>query len=87
MAKTPSKKQKRITFPGLGIVPYRILETVIMKNTSVSTEPHRWILANSGIPKSTISLRRYLLFRAHSSATPSVAAEDMVPTAVRYAGP
>ena len=58
------------------------------KNTSVSTEPHRWMLANRGIPKSTISSRRGGSdFFAQRSATPSVAADDMVPTAVIYAGP
>ena len=69
--------------PTLGSLPYRILETVMQKNTSVSTEPHRWMFANKGMPKLTMSLRRTLLLRAHSSATPSVAALDMVPTAVR----
>ena len=60
---------------------------VMQKNTSVSTEPQRWMFANSGMPKLTISLRSTLLLRAQSSATASVAALDMVPTAVRYAGP
>ena len=57
------------------------------KNTSVRTEPHRWMFANSGMPKSTMSLRRTVDFFAQRSATASVAAEDIVPTAVMYAGP
>ena len=54
------------------------------KNTSVSTEPHRWMFANSGMPKSTISPRSGGWdFFAQRSATANVAADDMVPTAVR----
>ena len=51
------------------------------KNTSVSTEPHRWILANRGIPKSTMSPRRGGSdFFAQRRATASVAAEDIAYT-------
>ena len=44
---------------------------------------HGWMLAKSGIPKSTMSsLRGGCDFLAQRRATASVAAEDMVPTAV-----
>ena len=73
--------------PTDGILPYRICEIVMTKKTSVSTEPHRWMLANSGIPKLTMSLRSTDDFFAQRRATAKVAAEDIVPTAVIYAGP
>ena len=41
MANTPRSKQKMIIVPTEGIVPYKTLETVITKNTSVNTEPQR----------------------------------------------
>ena len=67
--------------------PYSMREMVRQKNTSVSTEPQRWILANSGTPKSTMSRRSTGDLRAQASATGRVAADDMVPTAVSQAGP
>ena len=87
MAKMPSSTQNRIMVPTDGILPYRICEIVMTKKTSVSTEPHRWMLANSGIPKLTMSLRSTVDFFAQRRATAKVAAEDIVPTAVIYAGP
>ena len=52
-------------------------------HTSVRTEPQRWMFAKRGIPKLTRSLRSGFALEAHCSATARVAAEDMVPTAVR----
>ena len=53
------------------------------KNVSVITEPQRCIFANNGIPKFTMSSRNVGSdFLAHSRATESVAALDIVPTAV-----
>ena len=69
--------------PGAGMEPYKILEIVIQKNTSVRTDPQRWIFAKRGMPNCTISLRSGLALPAHCNATARVAAEDMVPTAVR----
>ena len=83
MANTPKSTQNRSIVGRLGSAPYRIWDTTMQKNTSVSTDPHRWMLANSGIPKLTMSRRRVFAWPAHSSATPRVAADDMVPTAVR----
>ena len=83
MANTASSTQNSTMVPAEGMKPYRILLMVITKNTSVSTLPHRWIFANSGMPKLTISLRSTLLLRAHCNATARVAALLMVPTAVR----
>ena len=83
-ANTPNSTQNRVIVGRSGRVPYRIFDTTMTKNTSVSTEPHRWILANRGIPNSTISsLSVGSDFFAQSKATARVAAEDMVPTAVR----
>ena len=82
-ANTPSSRQNKIIVPGAGRTPYSTLDTVMTKNTSVRTEPHRWMLANRGMPKSTRSRRRTEDLRAPSRATARVAAEDMVPTAVR----
>ena len=82
-AKMPSRMQNRTMVMGAGSWPYSTLETVITKNTSVSTEPHKWMLANRGMPKSTMSRRRTEDLRAPRRATARVAAEDMVPTAVR----
>ena len=59
------------------------METVIQKNTSVNTEPHRWMFEKRGIPKETISLRSGFALPAHWSATARVAADDIVPIAVR----
>ena len=87
IANTPRSTQNRSIVGTDGSFPYRICEIVIQKNTSVSTDPHRWILANNGIPNCTISFLNGFAFPAHCRATPSVAAEDIVPTAVRYAGP
>ena len=88
MANTPSRTQNKIMVPSPGRFPYRIRDTVITKNTSVRTDPHRWMFANRGIPKSTISSRSGGTdFLAQRRATARVAAEDMVPIAVRYAGP
>ena len=39
------------------------------------------------LKKAIISFLKGFALRAHWRATASVAAEDMVPTAVRYAGP
>ena len=80
MAKTPRSRQKSTMVPREGMEPYRIWDTVITKKTSVRTDPHRWILANSGIPKFTISSRSTDDFLAQRRATAKVAAEDMVPT-------
>ena len=82
MAKMPSSTQNRIMVPSDGIEPYRIWDTVITKNTSVRTDPHRCTFANSGMPKSTISFLNTEDFLAQRRATARVAAEDMVPTAV-----
>ena len=66
-----------------GNLPYKIWDTVITKNTSVKTEPHKWIFANKGTPKLIISGRSTLDFFAQVRATGSVAADDIVPTAVK----
>ena len=87
MANTPSSTQNRSMVGTLSSEPYRICDTTMQKNTSVSTDPHRWMLANSGTPKLTMSRLSVFAWPAHSRATPSVAADDMVPTAVRYADP
>lgn len=42
--------------PTEGIVPYRICEIVITKNTSVNTDPQRWIVDPIGIAKSTMPI-------------------------------
>ena len=81
MAKIPRRRQNRTMVPGVGTEPYRIFEIAIQKKTSVRTEPQRWMFANRGIPKLTRSLRSGFALEAHCSAT--VAADDMVPTAVR----
>ena len=85
MAKIPRSTQKSTIVPRDGTEPYRILEMVMQKKTSVRTEPQRWMLANSGMPNCTISLRSGSDLFAHCRATAKVAAEDMVPIAVRYA--
>lgn len=59
----------------------------MQKNTSVSTEPHKCIFANKGIPNETMSFLKTFDLPAHWSATASVAADDIVPIDVRYAGP
>ena len=82
-AKIPRSRQNRTIVPGAGMEPYKILEIVIQKNTSVRTDPQRWIFAKRGMPNCTISLRSGLALPAHCNATARVAAEDMVPTAVR----
>ena len=56
---------------------------VLAYGSSVSTEPQRWMLAKRGIPKFTRSFLRGFALDAHRRATGRVAAEDMVPTAVR----
>ena len=54
------------------------------KKVSVMTDPQRWMFANSGMPKLTMSSRSVGSdFLAQSRATARVAAELMVPTAVR----
>ena len=83
MAKIPSSRMKRTMRPMLGSSPYSTLETIMTKKVSVRAEPQRWMLANRGMPNSTMSERSTELFRAPSRATARVAAEDMVPTAVR----
>ena len=45
------------------------------------------IFANKGIPKETMSFLKTFDLPAHWSATASVAADDIVPIDVRYAGP
>lgn len=69
--------------PTEGIVPYRICEIVITKNTSVNTDPQRWIVDPIGIAKSTIYLSRTDDLWAHFKATANVAALDIVPRAVK----
>ena len=79
--------QNNIIVPTLGIEPYNNFDIVITKKVSVKTEPHKWIVAPIGIAKFTISLSKASDLLAHCRATGKVAAEDIVPTAVRYAGP
>ena len=57
------------------------------KNVSVKTDPHKCVVAPSGMAKSTISEGKTLDLCAQRKATGSVAALDIVPTAVAYAGP
>jgi hypothetical protein len=45
------------------------------------------MFAKSGTETSLISLRKIGLLWAQFNATPKVAADDIVPNAVRYAGP
>ena len=83
IAKIANKKMNSTIVDKGGKTPYKTNETVITKNTSVSTEPHKCMFAKSGIEKSVTSSRNTLLFLADLSATPSVAADDMVPIAVK----
>ena len=83
MAKIPNKSIKTIMLAVSGSWPVKICETVITKNTSVKTEPQRWVLEHSGIPKSLIFGSSVEDFLAHSIATGRVAADDIVPTAVK----
>lgn len=53
------------------------------KNTSVRTEPQRWMLAKRGMAKFMVSWLRIEDFLAQFRETGRVAAEDMVPTAVK----
>ncbi len=53
------------------------------KNTSVSTEPQRWMFAKRGMAKFMVSVERIFDFLAQFRETGMVAAEDMVPTAVK----
>ena len=58
-------------------------DTVITKKTSVSMEPHKWMFENRGMAKSITSSFNTGLFLAHFNAKANVAADDIVPTAVR----
>ena len=54
-------------------------------NTKVIVSPAKWIVAPKGTTKSfTSSLTSF--FSTHCNVTGIVAAEDWVPTAVKYAG-
>ena len=81
-AKTPNRNENKIIVPIGGTVPYSICEIVIAKKVSVKTEPHRCVVAPSGMAKSTMSAGNALDLWAHRSATGNVAALDIVPTAV-----
>lgn len=86
-ANIPNKNENKSIVPIEGIVPYSICEIIIQKKVSVKTEPHKWVVAPSGIAKSTISEGRASDLCAQFKATGSVAALDIVPTAVVYAAP
>ena len=83
IAKIPSNAINTIIFAFDGTCPVKICETVITKNTSVKTEPQRCVLAQSGITKSLIFGFNVFDFLAHFKATERVAADDIVPKAVR----
>ena len=84
--KMPNSTMKKAIVPTDGSVPYSIRLMVMTKKVSVSTEPHRCTVAPKGIMNSVTVLLRAGERRAQDRATGSVAALDMVPTAVRYAG-
>ena len=65
----------------------KILDTTITKNVSVRTDPHKWVVAPKGIAKFVISSSSTPDFLTHFKLTGKVAADDIVPTAVIYAGP
>ena len=83
IAKKPSKMINTNIVVKSGMLPYNICETVNTKNTSVKIEPHRWMFANRGTVTSITSSRKILLFLAQVKAVPKVAADDMVPKAVK----
>ena len=85
-AKMPNSTMKKAIVPTDGSVPYSIRLMVMTKKVSVSTEPHRCTVAPKGIMNSVTVLLRAGERRAQDRATGSVAALDMVPPAVRYAG-
>ncbi|QAY62624.1 DUF1211 domain-containing protein [Xylanimonas allomyrinae] len=86
-ANTPSSTTNSSMVPAAGSSPYSTWETVMARNVMLMTEPGMWTCASSGTPKSTMRLSRERDADAPLSATGRVAAEDMVPTAVRYAAP
>ena len=83
IANNPSNRMNKAKVKKFGILPYNNCDTVITKTVSVKMEPQRWMFANKGTVTSLISLRRIGLLCAQSNATPRVAADDMVPNAVR----
>ena len=81
-ANTPNKNENKIIIPIEGTEPYSICEMVIAKKVSVNTEPHKCVVAPSGIAKSTMSGGKTEDLCAQRKATGKVAALDIVPTAV-----
>ena len=86
-ANIPNSTINNTIVPKGGTAPYNILATTITKNVSVKTDPHRWVVAPNGIAKLVISSSSTPDFLTHFKLTGKVAADDIVPTAVIYAGP
>jgi hypothetical protein len=70
----------------VGIVPLVKMVTVRADIVIAAAAPGRWAMLNKGIPKLTDSFLMKGTLCAHSRATGKVAALDMVPIAVKYAG-
>lgn len=81
--KRPSRSIKINIFDIVGKVPYRTCETTMTKNTSVRTEPHKWMLEKRGMAKFIVSLDKIVDLFAQVNETGRVAAEDIVPSAVQ----
>ena len=70
--------------PKVGTCPF-INITPIDVNTRVIVSPAKWIVAHNGTTKFATSSETLFSF-AEANVTGIVAADDWVPTAVRYAG-
>lgn len=83
MPNMPRRTMKINIFVIFGKVPYKTWDTTMTKNTSVRTEPHKWILEKRGIAKFMVSFDKIVDFFAQVKDTGRVAAEDIVPSAVQ----